>query len=289
MPFMNLRGVAIHYEIVGEAGPFVALVPGGRRPLTDLRALAGLIARAGYRVVLHDRRNCGRSDISIAGDGAEYEIHADDLHALLHELGALPAIVGGTSSGCRVAIVTALRHPQAVRALLLWCVTGGAFSCNRLAHRYYGQFIEAAQAGGMAAVAATEHFQETLAARPDNRDRLMALDVAPFIAKLSRWRTYFQDSVNLPLIGLSEQDLRSIAVPACIVPGNDRSHPRGVGVRASELIPVNELRHVMTEELDVDVAPREYWELRNEELAAVFLGFLKRQGLVAPAMAQHQN
>ena len=264
-------------------------MPGGRRPLTDLRVLAGMLAQAGYRVVLHDRRNCGLSDISIDGEGAEYEIHADDLHALLERLGAVPAIIGGTSSGCRVSIFVALRHPSAVRALLLWCVTGGAFSSNRLAHRYYGQFIEAAQAGGMAGVAATEHFGEMIAGRPANGERLAALVADRFVAVMSLWRKYFYDSIELPLIGLTERDLRSIDVPACIVPGNDRSHPRHVGVTASELIPNSDLHHVMTEELDVDVAPREYWDLRNDKLAEIFQSFLSKRGFAVGVAADHER
>jgi hypothetical protein len=41
---------------------------------------------------------------------------------------------------------------------------------------YYGQFIEAARQGGMAAVCATEQYQERIAANPANRERLMAMD-----------------------------------------------------------------------------------------------------------------
>ena len=54
------------------------------------------MANAGFRVLIHDRRNCGASDVSIDGDESEYDLWADDLHALLAQLGALPAIVGGT-------------------------------------------------------------------------------------------------------------------------------------------------------------------------------------------------
>ena len=78
----------------------------------------------------------------------------------------LPAFVGGSSSGCRTALLFALRHPDAVRALLLWRVTGGRFACERLAQEYYGQFIEAAKQGGMAAVCEMEHWKERIAARP---------------------------------------------------------------------------------------------------------------------------
>ena len=99
MPYATVRGAAIHYDIEGSEGPWVSLSPGGRRPMAAVRSLAQRIASAGYRVLLHDRRNCGASDVIIAGDESEYDIWADDLQALLDHLDALPAHVGGASSG----------------------------------------------------------------------------------------------------------------------------------------------------------------------------------------------
>ena len=61
MPFANIRGVNINYEILGERGPLIALQPGGRRAGAALRPLAAKVAEAGYRVIIYDRRNCGAS------------------------------------------------------------------------------------------------------------------------------------------------------------------------------------------------------------------------------------
>ena len=118
MPIANIRGVHINYQVLGEHGPWVALSPGGRRDLSGVMPLATRVAAAGYHVLLHDRRNCGASDVVIEGDESEYEIWADDLYALLTQLQALPAYVGGSSSGCRLSLLFALKYPQAVRALL---------------------------------------------------------------------------------------------------------------------------------------------------------------------------
>ena len=62
MPIANIRGVHIHYQVLGEHGPWVTLSPGGRRDLSGVMPLATRVAAAGYRVLLHDRRNCGASD-----------------------------------------------------------------------------------------------------------------------------------------------------------------------------------------------------------------------------------
>src|SRR5262245_48026383 len=176
MPYATVRGVAIQYEIVGNRGPWVSLSPGGRRPLEAVRSLAERIAPVGYRVLLHDRRNCGASDVIIAGDESEYDIWADDLHALLGELNALPVHVGGASSGCRMSILFALRHPQSVRSLLLWRVTGGRVAAEHLARQYYTDFIQLAERGGLARVRDPELLRERLDARPENRPRLTAMD-----------------------------------------------------------------------------------------------------------------
>jgi len=283
MPVAQVRGVNINYEVLGRRGPWMALSPGGRRPLGAIRYLAELLAEAGYRVVIHDRRNCGASDVLIDGNDSEYEIWADDLYDLLMQLNALPAIVGGSSSGCRLAILYALRRPASVRALLLWRVTGGAFAANRLAENYYGQFITAARAGGMATVCETEHFRERIETNPANRDRLMAMDPERFIAVMEHWRDYFLKGADLPIIGASESDLKSITVPACIIPGNDKTHGLESGETAHALIRNSEIHHLFTQQLDLDVGPMEAWRAKAQEHADILDDFLRRQRLSAVA------
>src|SRR5437667_3051647 len=98
MPVANIRGVNLNYEVLGTHGPWMALSPGGRRALEVVKSLAQRMANGGYRVLIHDRRNCGLSDIAIGGESSEYETWADDLYELLSRLNALPAVVGGGSS-----------------------------------------------------------------------------------------------------------------------------------------------------------------------------------------------
>jgi pimeloyl-ACP methyl ester carboxylesterase len=136
MPLQNIRGVEINYEVTGSSGPWVALVTGGRRGYQEFIPFARKLAAKGFRVLLHDRRNTGASDIRIEGNEGEEEIWADDLVLLLEHLGASPAFVGGTSSGARLSLLSYLRHPAAVRALLLMRITGGAFAAGRLPNMY---------------------------------------------------------------------------------------------------------------------------------------------------------
>ena len=279
MPVANIRGAELNYEVLGNAGPWVALSPGGRRDISGIKLQASKVADLGYRVVIFDRRNCGASEVAIDGNESEYEIWADDVHALLGQLNALPVIMGGSSSGCRTSLLLALRHPDAVRALLLWRITGGRFACERLAEEYYGQFIKAAESGGMAAVCAMEHWQERIAARPANRDKLMQMKPSQFINVMSRWREYFLKGIDLPVIGATKAELKSIAVPTCIIPGNDLTHGRQTGENLGQLMAKSEVHVLFPKHYDEALSPREEWDDKAGEMAALWDSFLKRNGV----------
>ena len=276
MPVTNIRGVDINYEILGERGPFVALQPGGRRAGVALRSLAAKIAEAGHRVIIYDRRNCGASRIAIDGD-SENEEWAEDLHELLMKLDALPAYVGGSSSGCRLALILALRRPDDVRGLLLWRVTGGEHAAVHLANQYYTSHIEAAQKGGMAAVCAMDHWTEVINANPASRAALMAMEPADFIARMERWRRSFNAGAEHPVIGLSPAELRGMVMPACVVPGKDPVHPLPAGQAAHRLMPNAEYVEVVTEQAATLDEAFVDWDAKEGLLAATFIDFLRRQ------------
>jgi pimeloyl-ACP methyl ester carboxylesterase len=279
MPIANINGVNINYQTFGTSGPWIALSPGGRRELDNVRTLAERLAGSGYRLLIHDRRNCGASDIAFDASQSEYEIWADDLHALLAKLEALPAVVGGGSSGCRLALLFALKYPESVRALLLWRITGGPFAAKRLAHQYYDQYIELVQTGGMHAVAESEHFRDRIKANPKNRERLLAFDPVQFVDVMTRWRGYFVASADLPVIGVTEQELNSVKVPTCVIPGNDKTHSHVTGNLAHRMIPNSELHDLWPGDLEIDLFPVEDWGTREVEQAAIFTDFLKRASI----------
>lgn len=279
MSQITIRGAHINYEILGTSGPWVALSPGGRRPLEGVKHLAERVAANGYRVLIHDRRNCGASDVAFEGTAdapTEYEIWAEDLYAMLKHFNATPAWVGGGSSGCRMSTLLALRHPDAVRGLLLWRVTGGEFAAKRLANQYYLQFIELAKKGGMAAVCASEHFAERIRQRPVNRETILKMDVNRFIASFENWAQGFLDDAAKPVIGATAAQLQSLKFPTLVVPGNDKTHDRNIGERAQKLIPGSELYVLFPEHQDIDIVPPQEWEFKDGELADVFASFIKR-------------
>jgi pimeloyl-ACP methyl ester carboxylesterase len=275
-----VRGVHLNYEVIGTFGPWIAITPGSRRPYQELVNLAKAMAATGYRVLLHDRRNCGASDVAFDGSASEHEVWADDLHALAEQLGALPIYVGGSSAGARLAILFAIRHPSATRGLLLWRVTGGQEAVDHLAENYYGQFIKIARAGGMKAICESEHFSESIAARPSNRERLMATDVEQFIKVMTYWRERFLESAKLPIVGASESDLNAIKAPACMIAGNDIIHTPATARKAASLIPNTELHDDVVEKRSDDNLLKEWdrkeWRDAEGRIAEIFAAFLRR-------------
>ena len=280
MPLALVRGVHINYEVIGNTGPFIALTPGSRRPYAELVNLSKAIAAHGYRVLLHDRRNCGASDVAFDGSGSEHEVWADDLYDLAKQLNAAPLYVGGSSAGARLAILFAIRHPDALRGLLLWRVTGGQEAVDRLAENYYGQFIKIAKAGGMKAVAESEHFAECIAARPQNRERILSVNVDDFIKVMTTWREAFLTAAKLPMVGATEADLNAIKAPACLVAGNDVIHTPATARKAAKLIPNSELHDDVVEKRGEDNLKKDWdhqeWRDAEPKLAEIFSAFLKR-------------
>lgn len=276
MPIAKVRGLDINYEIVGTEGPAVTLITGGRRGYHEFLPLAKKIAVNGFRVFLHDRRNTGASDMLLDDREVEEVVWADDLHELLKQHNVAPTFIGGSSSGARTAILFCVRHPEATRGLLLLRVTGGAFAAQRLPENYYGQFIKIAEAGGMAAVCATEAYQERIAANPANRDKLMNMDPKRFIAVMTKLRDLFVKGANLPVMGVPEEDLRRIKAPTLVIPGNDQTHSSESGRIANRLIAGSEIHNLPITDQEVPLIPFPDWAPYEPEIARVFSDFMRR-------------
>jgi pimeloyl-ACP methyl ester carboxylesterase len=175
-----------------------------------------------------------------------------------------------------MSMLVYLRHPEVVRGLLLMRITGGDFAAGRLPEMYYGQFIRAAQEGGMQAVCATEQYQERIKANPANRDRLMAMDPQNYIRVMSHWLDLFLQGPRKPVLGMTEDSLRSIAVPTIVVPGNDKTHASANGRAAAALIPGSVLYMLPMEDQDVPLLPFSDWAPHEATLAKVFGQFMNK-------------
>ena len=276
MPFATVRGLKIRYEVIGDDGPWMTLATGGRRPCDEFIPIAKKFAAQGFRVLLHDRRNTGASDLLLESHETEEHTWADDLHELLGQLDARPAFISGSSSGARTSMLFAIKHPQATRGLMLIRPTGGDFAAKRLPDLYYDQFIRAAKDGGMAAVCATDAYKGRIALNPEHETTLMAMDPQHFIDVMEGLRALFVAGGGLPVMGVTDEELATITAPTIIIPGNDNTHASINGRIVHERINGSELHLLPVEDQDVPIIEWAEWAEFEDEIVEVFTGFMRR-------------
>ena len=289
MATMMVNGCTIHYEAMGS-GPPIVFTSGGRWGRNYHRPLAERMS-INYRGIIYDRRNTGDSDVFIAGEATEAEIWADDLAELIRQLGIAPTYLC-EYAGCRTTLLLAIRHPELVKALLLGWPASGKEAAKGLGLRIYGQFIEAAEKGGMDAVVNTDWkftFVEGLAENPSSRDRLLAMDVQEFIHVMRRWHSAFTEGADLSIAGMpaTEEQVASIQAPTMIVSGDDDVHTLATAQKLHRLIPNSE-HHAPP-------IPGDEWkkargtllapQLQAQTAAPIFLDFLQRLEARQPATA----
>jgi pimeloyl-ACP methyl ester carboxylesterase len=129
MPLARTRdGAKVYFECHAPTRPgtdrptIVALPVMG----TSGRLYANAIrpgVQAGYRVVTIDHRGSGRSEASERRWSTA--LGADDVVAVLDEIGVERAHISGASLGGMVAQEVAIRHPARTGALVLFATTGG--------------------------------------------------------------------------------------------------------------------------------------------------------------------
>lgn len=161
-----------------------------------------------------------------------------------------------------------------MEALPLGRVTGGRSAAKRLAFNDHAQFLNAVQTGGMDAVCATEHFSAMIAANPINRETLMGMDVATFTAAMQRWLAGFSKDSGYPFAGITPAEMRTVTLPAIVVPPNDRVHPPAADQAAHRLLANSRYQDIMTNDVDQDV-DFEGRAVRTGTLAAAFINFLR--------------
>ena len=246
MPNIGIAGIGIHYELLGEPGaPAIAVTPGGRFSIETpgIRELGEALAGAGRRVLLWDRPNCGRSDISFDA-ASESDLHASVLIELIRTLELGPTALAAGSAGSRVSLLAAARDPGIVSHLVLWWISGGTLGLISLANYYCAEAALAASMSGMEAVAALPIWAEQIEANPRNRETLLEQDPQAFIATMERWATFYLPNDTSPVPGMTPVDFARLRMPVLLFQNgqSDLSHSRATSEWVHKLIPHSELR-----------------------------------------------
>jgi 3-oxoadipate enol-lactonase len=122
MPWASVDGTRLYYRTQGKGPPLVFAHGAGGNHLSWWQQVPHFAER--YRCITFDQRAFGRT--IEPPDGPGRRAFADDLRALLDELGVEETALVAQSMGGRTAVGLALRNPGRVRALVLAGTTGGA-------------------------------------------------------------------------------------------------------------------------------------------------------------------
>ncbi len=112
-----VNGIRLHYLEHGDSGPPLILLPGITSPAASWAFVA---ERLGEFCRVHTLDNRGRG-LSAGGPALGYRLadHAADTAALIRALNLGRVILLGHSMGARIAVATAVAHPDVAGALIL--------------------------------------------------------------------------------------------------------------------------------------------------------------------------
>jgi len=117
MAKIDRNGVKIYYEVHGD-GPPLILTHGYSSTSAMWQGQIEALSRR-HRLVLWDMRGHGRSDYPEDPGAYSEALTVGDIAALLDEIGAARAIVGGLSLGGYMSLAFYRAHPERVSALLI--------------------------------------------------------------------------------------------------------------------------------------------------------------------------
>ena len=271
-----IDGVNVEYEIIGSGKPILALMPGARRGYLEMKSLAEKIAKNNIRILLHDRRNTGKSSMLIDDAHTEEVTWARELRKLFKSLNERHIFISGSSSGARTSLMYALEFPKDLIGLIIMRVTGGKFAANNLPKNYYEVFINAAKSGGMKSVCDTARFAEYIKTNPDIENELLQFDVNEFIKIQENLLVKFRAGADYPVMGVTQDELGSITIPSLVIPGNDNTHNSVSGITAYEMLGNSELFQLPIDDVDIDLIPWSDWAEYEDQIAKTMSEFIQR-------------
>jgi pimeloyl-ACP methyl ester carboxylesterase len=119
MPFIENRGVKIHYKAEGR-GPALVMIHGGLSSLEDWYDLDYVTQlRDDYKLILVDLRGHGSSEQPEESGMYSYDLMVEDIVKVLDELDINKAHVAGFSSGCWFVYGLAEAIPERLLSMII--------------------------------------------------------------------------------------------------------------------------------------------------------------------------
>jgi pimeloyl-ACP methyl ester carboxylesterase len=121
--FLDVDGLQVHYKVVGQGEPTIVLLHGFAASVFSWRKVMEQLGEVGT-VIAFDRPAFGLTERPMPGEWENEnpyspEAQVDLTVRLMDELGVEKAVLVGHSAGGTIALLTVLRHPERVEALVL--------------------------------------------------------------------------------------------------------------------------------------------------------------------------
>ena len=240
MPYAEINGINIHYEVRGSGAPLLMMAPGGFDSTiekwatsgvwADLKPLETLTSR--YTCIAYDRREAGLSGGRV--ERVSWSTYAHEAKGLLDLLDIPQAFVLGGCMGCSTATAFSVTYPETTLGLLLhWPVGGVRWRQNGLDRfQSHVDFVKskdlesvvalARKSGSFWAEPKAGPWASTICADEDFADSFAGQDAARYLAMVALMgQTLFdRDTATGP----EPIELMALRVPTVIIPGADASH-----------------------------------------------------------------
>jgi pimeloyl-ACP methyl ester carboxylesterase len=218
---LEVNGAELHYVAMGN-GPAIVFVHGGLADYRELLPVARQL-EGRYSAIFYSRRHSyPNRDNPVSLDHSPIS-EADDLAALIEELGLQPAHVVGVSYGASTSLFLALRHPGLARSLTIvepplvsWLpgIAGG----QAVYDDFYGRLVTPVRAAFQAGDR-DGAFRLTLEyfVGPGALEQVPPEILARFRLNLRDWEVMFKSRDVLPDIPAA--DLRKLDLPVLMLSG----------------------------------------------------------------------
>ncbi len=214
--YANVNGIKMYYEIHGEGKPLVLIHGGGSTIQTTFGRVLPLLAGK-YKVIAVELQAHGHSSDRDAPE--TFEQDADDVAALLQQLGISKASFFGFSNGATTSLQVAIRHPEVADKLV---IASGAYQREGLRPGFF------------------EGMQHASLANMPKPLQDAFLKINPDTAALLTMHNKDRDRM-IAFPDYSDDDLRSIKAPALIINGDKDVITNEHAVKMSRIMPKAQL------------------------------------------------
>jgi 3-oxoadipate enol-lactonase len=268
MPYAQINGIRLHYEVEGYGPPLLFIAGLGQPAIAWDPELIRTLARS-YQVVTYDNRGTGLSDKP--DEPYSISLFASDAVGLLDELSIPRAHIFGVSMGGMIAQELGVHYPPRVGSLTLGCTTPGGRNAvaappesMKMLEGRAGMTPEEAGREGWK-LSFSEEFIRTHRTELEGHLQRTLTHVTPRFA----YERHFQATMTLRVF----KQLKDITTPTLVVTGRDDIL---IPAANSEIL----AREIPGAELQIFAnAGHGFFISAREQFNAVFQNFLSRHPL----------